>query len=85
MVGIFALSLTAGEAFSKLWVFLWFGLGFGLPLLILSLLSGSLQRQLTALFVRHSRVVNIVGGLLLIGIAIFDLVKNWDMLRLFYS
>lgn len=85
VVGIFALSFTAGEALSKLWVFLWFGLGFGLPLFFLSLLSGALQRQLTTLFARHSRVVNIIGGLLLVGVAIYDVSKNWELLRLFYS
>jgi cytochrome c-type biogenesis protein len=68
-----------------LWVFLWFGIGFGIPLLILSLLSGGLQRQLTLLFARHSRSINIIGGLLLIGIVIYDVVQNWEMLRLFYS
>jgi cytochrome c-type biogenesis protein len=85
VVSIFALSFTAVEALSKLWVFLWFGLGFGLPLLVLSLLSGTLQRQLTTLFARHSRVVNIIGGLLLIGVAIYDVSKNWDLIRLFYT
>ena len=85
VVGIFAFSVTAGEALNQLWVFLWFGLGFGIPLLILSLLSGSLQHQLTTLFARHSRVINIIGGLLLVGIAVYDLSVNWEMLRLFYS
>jgi len=85
VVSIFALSLTVGEAFSKLWVFLWFGVGFGMPLLILSLLSGGLQRQLTLLFARHSRLINTISGLLLIGIVIFDLIQNWQMLRLFFS
>ena len=85
VVGIFALSLTARETLDKLWVFLWFGLGFGIPLLILSLLSGSFQRQLTTLFAKHGRVVNIIGGLLLVGIALYDLSQNWEMLRLFYS
>ena len=85
VVGIFALSFTAGEALNNLWVFLWFGLGFGIPLLILSLLSGSLQRQLTTLFARHSRVINIIGGLLLVGIAVYDLSVNWEMLQLFYT
>lgn len=84
VVGIFALSLTTGEALSKLWVFLWFGLGFGLPLFILSLLSGVLQRQLTTLFARHNRIVNIIGGLLLVSVAFHDLNLNWNMLRLFY-
>jgi cytochrome c-type biogenesis protein len=85
VVGVFALSLTAGEALSKLWVFLWFGLGFGLPLFMLSLLSGALQRQLTTLFARHSRVVNVIGGLLLVGVAVYDLSLNWDLLKLFFS
>ena len=85
VVSIFALSLTAGEAISKIWLFLWFGLGFGIPLLVLSLLSGALQRQLTILFARHSHIINIIGGLLLIGIAVYDLIQNWVMLRLFFS
>jgi cytochrome c-type biogenesis protein len=85
VVGIFALSLTTGEALRILWVFLWFGLGFGLPLFILSLLSGTFQRQLTTLFARHSRVINILGGLLLVGVAFYDLSLNWEMLQHFYS
>ena len=84
VVGVFALSLTAGEAISKLWVLMWFGVGLGVPLLILSLLSGALQRQLATLFARHSRVVNVIGGLLLVGVAVYDLAQNWPMLRLYY-
>jgi cytochrome c-type biogenesis protein len=84
VVSIFALSFTVGEVFSQLWVFLWFGLGLGVPLLILSLLSGALQRQLTVFFARHSRVVNFIGGLLLVGVAIYDLIKNWDLMQLFF-
>ena len=83
VVGIFAYSFTAEEAFGKLWVFLWFGLGFGVPLLVLSFLSGGLQRQLTRFFARHSRKINLFGGLLLIGIALYDLYKNWVMVRFF--
>jgi len=85
VVSIFALSLTAGEAFRTLWVFLWFGVGFGIPLFILSLLSGALQHQLAFRFAHDSRLINAIGGLLLMGIAIYDIVQNWQMLRLFYS
>lgn len=84
VVSIFALSLTTGAALNSLWVFLWFGLGFGIPLFLLSLLSGALQRKLTTFLARNSRVINIIAGLLLIGIALFDLNKNWDMLRFFF-
>lgn len=83
VVSIFALSFTASEAFSQLWVFLCFGLGLGIPLLVLSFLSAALQRQLTVIFARHNRYVNLISGLLLVGIAIYDLGKNWDALRLF--
>jgi cytochrome c-type biogenesis protein len=82
VVAIFALSFTAAEAFSQFWTFLWFGLGLGIPLLVLSFLSAALQRQLTLLFARYSRPVNFIGGLLLIAVALYDLVKNWELLTL---
>jgi cytochrome c-type biogenesis protein len=82
VVGIFAISLTAGEAFSQLSVFFWFGVGFGLPLLILSLISGALQRSITLWLARHSRLVNLVGGVLLIAIAFYDMWVNWELIRL---
>jgi cytochrome c-type biogenesis protein len=83
VVGVFALSLTAGEALSKLGVFLWFGLGFGLPLLALSLLSGVAQRWITRQFALHTRLLNVVGGLLLVGIGVYDLESNWELIRIF--
>ena len=83
VVSIFALSFTVGEAFSQLRIFLWFGLGLGVPLLILSLLSGALQHRLTSFFARYNNRVNFFGGLLLIGIAIYDLASNWVLLKLF--
>jgi len=85
VVAVFVYSFTLGEGLSKVWVFLWFGLGFGAPLLVLSLLSGVLQRQLTLWFARHSRAINVVGGLLLIAIAVYDLAVSWDQLVLYYS
>jgi cytochrome c-type biogenesis protein len=85
VVAIFAYSLTFGEAVSKVWVFLWFGLGFGVPLLALSLLSGAAQRELTRWFARHRRAINVVGGVLLIAIAIYDLADNWNVLSLYYG
>ncbi len=84
MVGIFAFSLIAGEAPGKLSIFFWFGLGSGVPLL-LSLLSGAAQRSLTRWFARNARLVNLLGGLLLIGVGVYDLTQNWEMVRTNYS
>lgn len=85
VVGIFALSLTAGEAFNQLAVFLWFGLGFGLPLLLLSFLSGVAQRWITRQFAFHARLINMIGGILLVGIGLYDLWSNWAIIALFLS
>ena len=82
VVGIFAVSLTATEAISKLAIFWWFGLGFGLPLLALSLLSGVMQHSITRWFGQNARLVNVLGGLLLIGISVYDFWLNWDLIRI---
>ena len=84
LVSVFALSLTVGEALSKLNVFFWFGIGFGLPLLVLSFLSGASARWITRQFAQHTRLINSISGLLLIGVGIYDLISNWSLLRLFY-
>jgi cytochrome c-type biogenesis protein len=85
VVSIFALSLTASEALNRLAVFLWFGVGFGLPLLILSFLSGAGQRWITRQFALHARLINLIGGILLVAIGLYDLWSNWAVITLFLS
>ena len=85
VVGIFAYSLSAGQALSQLSIFLWFGVGFGLPLLALSFLSGASQRWITRQFAMHARVVNLIGGLLLVAIGLYDLWANWEVIALFWG
>lgn len=83
VVGIFAYSLTTGEYLNKLAVFLWFGIGFGLPLFLLSFLSGSSQRWITRFFAQNSRIINVSAGLILISVAVYDLAVNWENITLF--
>ncbi len=84
VVSIFALSLTAAEMFSKLNIFFWFGMGFGLPLLALSFLSGAAQRWITRQFAMRARLINLISGLLLVGIGIYDLVTNCSLIAAFF-
>ena len=83
VVSIFALSLTVGDFLGKLTVFLLFGLGFGLPLLLLSLLAGAGQRWITRFFARHSLAFNRAAGLLLIAVALYDFISNWSVISVF--
>lgn len=83
VVSIFALSFTAAEFLSKLNIFFWFGMGFGIPLLILSFLSGAAQRWITRQFAQQARLINLVSGVLLIGVGIYDLASNWELISAF--
>ena len=85
VVSIFALSLTVTEAFSKLNIFFWFGMGFGIPLLILSFLSGAAQRWITRQFAMRARLINFISGLLLLGVGVYDLIINWELIRVYLS
>ena len=83
VVSIFALSLTAAEFFSKLNIFFWFGMGFGIPLLVLSFFSGAAQRWITRQFAQRARLINLISGLLLVGVGTYDLVINWELIGAF--
>jgi cytochrome c-type biogenesis protein len=85
VVGLFTYSLTAEEILGKLSIFLWFGLGFGIPLLVLSLLSGAAQRWIVRIFAKHARIVNLAGGILLVGVGVYDFINNWDLVNTYMS
>lgn len=80
IISIFAVSLTAGEVFGRLGTFFFFGLGFGVPLLVLSLLGAAAQRWITRNAAINNRWVTLIAGLLLLGIGIYDLFINWDLI-----
>jgi cytochrome c-type biogenesis protein len=84
--GAFALSLIAfsigvEELAPRILTFLAFGLGFGLPLVLLSLLAGARRQQVVRFVTRHHRTIEIVGGLILIAAGIWDLATNLDSIR----
>jgi cytochrome c-type biogenesis protein len=81
--GAFALSLIAysvglAETLPRILTFVAFGLGFGLPLLVLSLLAGARREALVRWITRRHRAVQVVGGLLLVAVGVIDLVLNRD-------
>lgn len=85
--GAFALSLIAfsvglEETLPRLATFLVFGLGFGLPLVLLSLLAGARRQSVVRWITRRHRLVQVVGGGLLVGVGVWDLIQNWPSIRL---
>ena len=83
LVSIFTLSLSVGSFAERLLFFLAFGLGFGAPLLAISLLADGRQRALLGLFTRHYAVLSRVAGIILIAVGLFDLQANLPFVRLY--
>jgi len=81
VVSIFAISLQSSAFISRLATFLWFGLGFGLPLFVLSFMGGALQKPITRFFAQYSRWVNLFSGILILGLGVYDLWVNWEFIR----
>jgi cytochrome c-type biogenesis protein len=85
--GAFALSMIAysvglTEIVSRLFTFVAFGLGFGLPLVVLSLLAGARREQIVLFVATRHRAIEVLGGFLLIAVGVGDLIVNRDNLRL---
>lgn len=81
--GAFAISLIAfsvgiEETLPRIALFVVYGLGFGLPLVLLSLLAGAQRQAVVRFITRHHRAIEVVGGVLLITAGLWDLAVNWD-------
>ena len=84
--GAFALALIAysvglADAAQKVLVFVVYGLGFGLPLVLLSLLAGARQQQIVRFVTRRHRAIEVVAGVSLIAVGIGDFILNADAIR----
>jgi cytochrome c-type biogenesis protein len=62
-----------------------FGLGFGLPLLILPLLAQSMRNSLIRWMTNHHLLLTRLAGVLLIVIGISGFLKQWDMIRYYWG
>lgn len=78
LAALLALSVGVADAALRLGTFLVFGLGFGMPLVVLSLLAGARQRTVVGWVTAHHRPIEIASGLILIAVALWDVQQNWD-------
>jgi cytochrome c-type biogenesis protein len=82
LVALFGLSLSFDSFIGAFAFFMAFGLGFGLPLLAISLLAYSKQRSLVLFFARHREVVSRVAGVVLVVVGAIDLANNLPLILL---
>jgi cytochrome c-type biogenesis protein len=76
LVGIFAFSLTIGDAMGRLLFFAAFGLGFGLPLFVLGSLGQVRGREIARWLIRYERPIQLIVGTILVAVGLWDLSVN---------
>jgi len=80
-----AISVGAAETIGTLGTFLVFGLGFGLPLVLLSVLARARQDTLVRFLARNHRKIELLSGALLIGAGVYDLWLNWESILITFG
>ena len=78
LAAMLAVSVGFGGVVLRLGTFVVFGLGFGLPLVVLSLLAGARQRSIVRFVLSHHRAIEVISGVVLIAVALWDVRENWD-------
>ncbi|HEX2141104.1 MAG TPA: cytochrome c biogenesis protein CcdA [Candidatus Limnocylindria bacterium] len=89
LLGIFAFSLTIGDALGQLAFFAAYGLGFGVPLFVIGIIGQWRGARLARAMVRHERTIGVLVGLALVAVGAWDLAVNlpellraWGLVRI---
>jgi cytochrome c-type biogenesis protein len=80
LVGIFAYSLTIGDAVGRLLFFTVFGIGFGLPLFVIGLLGQARGTEIAKGLVRRERLIQLGVGIVLVAVGAWDLSANLPLI-----
>jgi cytochrome c-type biogenesis protein len=85
LVAGLAISVGVAGAVGTMATFLAFGLGFGMPLVLLSVLARTRQDTVVRFITRNHRPIELLSGLLLIAAGAWYLWVNWDSILLMFD
>jgi cytochrome c-type biogenesis protein len=81
VIGVFAAGADPRFISEGVLYVLAFGLGFGLPLVLLPFLADGVRTRLLRWMTRHHKTLMRVAGLLLIAVGIFGIVSEWELIQ----
>lgn len=84
-VSTLAIAVGQGNELLTLTTLLFYGLGFGLPLVVLSVLARARQNTVVRFLAEHHRAIELISGVLLIGAGLYDLWINWDSILITFG
>lgn len=73
VVALLAIGTTTTGLLANVGSFLSFGIGMSLPILLFASLSGTHSREILAWFSLHRRAINLVAGIVMLGVALYYL------------
>jgi cytochrome c-type biogenesis protein len=82
LIALLAISVGIADTTARVGGFIVYGLGFGLPLVVLSLLTAARGQAIARAIARRYDVILRVAGLLLVAAGAWDLVQNWPSLAI---
>jgi cytochrome c-type biogenesis protein len=85
LIGVFANATSITDALDGIRYFLMFGLGFGLPLLVLPLLADPVRQSILRWMIDHTRPLARLSGVVLIAIGVIGLMSNWELIRYYWG
>lgn len=73
LIVLFAISTSTVSFITNLLNFFFFGLGMGLPLLLISFVSAAKSQEVLGFLSEHQRIINVVAGIIMLGVSVYYL------------
>jgi cytochrome c-type biogenesis protein len=77
IAALFAQNLLIANPITNFLSFIFFGLGIGFPLLVLSIVSSQWSSQIIQFLTKYKRIINLIAGLIMIVLAVYFLLFDF--------
>ena len=85
IAALFTRTVAAVGFFENVLRFLFFGIGIGFPLLVIAAISSTATDAIIGFLTRHKRAINIIAGVIMLGISMYYLVFVFKIFDIFFS
>ncbi len=84
LIVLFAISTSTVSFITNLLNFFFFGLGMGLPLLLISFVSAAKSQEVLGFLSKHQRIINIIAGIIMLGVSVYYLIFVFNVHQLIF-
>jgi len=74
IAALFSRTLVSSDFLLNFLNFIFFGVGIGAPLIVFGIISAAVGQRIINFFVKHQRIINLIAGILMLGISLYYLI-----------